>query len=199
MEAIKQNIFDVLIERITLEAFEEWLYHDRKVHDLIETNSFVLDVVSIDFRSKNALYDLEKLVGDQWNHQEFLMCYVEFAAKEMYEQGNTFDVQKTIGDLASRYEFESDDQLLSQFYWLAEELDMNQTFGNYTQSELDTEVRTFGAVILQTLSGKSIENKIEILKSGKLSWPVLTREETTKEKREQSRHNFWHRIKKYFE
>lgn len=52
MDALKLKIFDVLLERITVPEFENWLYDSEEILNDLESNSLYFDVITINYRNK---------------------------------------------------------------------------------------------------------------------------------------------------
>ena len=60
MEEIKQLLFKLMSQNLSLNDFENWLYTDDYIKSQLLENEMIFELVSINLRSKHAIKELEK-------------------------------------------------------------------------------------------------------------------------------------------
>ncbi len=63
MEALKLKIFDVLVNNITIEEFENWLYNSKLLEEKLKENSLIFEVVNINYRLDNSMKMLKNIAS----------------------------------------------------------------------------------------------------------------------------------------
>ncbi|WP_299247097.1 hypothetical protein [uncultured Aquimarina sp.] len=144
MKELEQNIFNVLIDTITLEEFENFIYQDFYV-DQITSNKFVYNVISINYRNKNWKNELEELICQSWATPKYLSYSIRNYCLKLVETDKSdiiFDIIEKITELNRQFDYEYG--TLMQFYQFNEELGLIQSgYGGYTIDKLIEIIKTY--------------------------------------------------------
>lgn len=150
MERIKENLFRLLAGKLSLEAFEQWLYTDEYVTNHILDNDAVLDLLSINFKEKDVMHDLEKYC-EKWFDQDELITYAVYeSCKTIVSQRDLKTIEKELATILNWHLWEEDRPLLERFYWLQMDLEEAiEGWGRYTKSEIQTFIIRFAEEVLR--------------------------------------------------
>ena len=161
MDKVKRMLFKVLSRTLSLEDFEAWLYNDNFVADNILKNEVILELLSINLRSKHAMHELEKFCSLYFEQEEYLVEIVKYNCQVLLKDHSDNAVENMINNISLFYDLEDDYFLISQIYWFGEEWSLAMD-GYYSKNEAKGHLLDFIEAVLTKLSSK---NKAEIVKT----------------------------------
>lgn len=165
MERLKIEIVKYLSGLITLNEFEEWLYNDEFIKESIEINEDVLEVVSIDYRSKHAGAILHSFFISKYTEEELLILLLEVRSIYFINEPNLQNMEDFLRRINSYISWDSDYQLIENFYWLINDLE-SLDYKRVALSEVYSSLIELCELISEKFENASIEEKITYLKDG---------------------------------
>lgn len=90
-------IYKTLQQIIPVSKFETWLYAETKLADYLPENVY-LDLISLDFRDKHILHELNQLLADYWNKGEMWQWELMHILQTLIEQPNHANALSQIYD-----------------------------------------------------------------------------------------------------
>ncbi|NMH88952.1 hypothetical protein [Flavivirga algicola] len=118
MEALKIKIFDVLTEKITVSEFENWLYNSEEILENLKSNTFYFDLISINYKSKKWLKELNDLIKDKYDEDYLIILKIERGCLEICQSETPSQVYQTLSKLIIDFDYETDLDILWKFYSL---------------------------------------------------------------------------------
>ena len=201
MLKLKNKLFDVLARNISIENFEQWLYNDVDILNVVDSNDFVLELVNRNYSNKHIFVDLEKLCFDEYSKEEYLVYAVESTCSKIIQETDVKNVIKYVLFLDNYYNWDDDYQIIYAFYGLACDFDLVE-LGHMTVKEFRSGLKNLASEILDNFKNSSLEEKINILKNGmstelvskeitKVSEPIVEKEKFTIQHQVQKKKRKW--------
>lgn len=70
LNEIETKYFDLTEDKISADEFEQWVYQSKSLENELDKNEY-LDLISLDFRTSSAKYEIEKILKDKVNKGKF--------------------------------------------------------------------------------------------------------------------------------
>jgi hypothetical protein len=162
MELLNNKLFSLISGEIKLADFEQWLYANEELLDVIDKDPFVFEIFDLNYKSEDALRLLDNLCKSLKDGQAYTISVVERECRKILETENQETILNNIYTIVELYTFESDDALLAAFYHL--NLDIGMSIEGYGRKlNIVNEAHNLATQILNELKCKIIEEKKELL------------------------------------
>ena len=165
MEVLKQRLFDVLAKAITVEEFENWLYKNENITSSIDENDMFFDIVTMNYRSKHIYWELEKYCHKYYDYEEYLVALVESGCRKLVRENISEKIWPVITHIGSFMDWDKNYGLINQFYYLEDDLYLVQD-DLLKEEDVLKYIKKMAGIILAELESLSIDDKLEILKTG---------------------------------
>jgi hypothetical protein len=90
MQDLKENVFKVLEDQMSLEDFERWLYNSEELQDLM-TEDVVLEAYTLNYKQRDAKYQFKKAIFKYFDEDEFLLWKVKANLTDLIANRNDRD------------------------------------------------------------------------------------------------------------
>lgn len=90
METLKRKIFDVLTGKITVSEFENWLYNCEEILENLDSNSFYLDVIEVNYKSNKWKQLLTNIFKENISEEQIEVFRIENICEKIISS-KTFD------------------------------------------------------------------------------------------------------------
>lgn len=87
---LKENVFKVLEDQMSLEDFERWLYDSEELQNLM-TEDVVLDAYTLNYKQRDAKYQFKKAIFKYFDEDEFLLWKVKSNLRDLIANRNDRD------------------------------------------------------------------------------------------------------------
>ena len=165
-DKLKENIFLVLLGKSTALEFEKWLYEQEKIIELINENSFIYDLITLNYKNKNARFSLKQIAITKINYQEFIILSIEHKCNKIIESNEWENTYKSFYEIFSHFDYENDYSLMWEFYSINSRMDLIE-IGYETKSSLLAEIKELAKKTINKLNKLNTSNeKIKLLING---------------------------------
>ncbi|UBM60006.1 hypothetical protein LAG90_09055 [Marinilongibacter aquaticus] len=170
MDKVRYMLYKLMSRTLTLEEFETWLYNDEYVKNNLPSNGLILELLSINLRSKHALWELEKFCFENFSREECILEVVRSNCEKIRDGAGDQAIGDFISNIGRYYDWDEGYCLVSQVYWLGDEWSMAQE-GYCSKSEVRRDILEFALVLLekldQNLDVKVLVDGIELSGTGR--------------------------------
>lgn len=177
METLKQMLFQLLAQTLSLKEFEAWLYKDDYIKSHLLESEMIFELLSIDLRSKHAIHEIEKFCFNHFNKEECLVQIVKYNCELFLETKTDKAAENFIRNICYFYDWEDDYSLISHLYYLADDWDMVKD-GYIDKQHVKIELVSYAESFLEKLLCSNVEESISLLKNG-IESRIITPEEST--------------------
>ena len=163
MEQLKDKLFAVLAGSIEALDFEKWLYEQQELMEVIESNAFVYQVVCLNYKHLTILKSVDKICESIGDEEAYLVSKLERGCREILktkEPNETLDIINSVG---AYYDYESDYNLLQEFYFFEDVLVINNNYKDYGDKEMLIYASKIAASVLLELDTLSLNEKRQVL------------------------------------
>ncbi|MEW7293143.1 hypothetical protein [Aquimarina sp. 2304DJ70-9] len=169
MKELELNIFKVLIGLITVNEFESIIYQEFYVEKM-ESNDFITDVITINYRDKNWKNKLENLIYDVWDESKYLTYVIRKYCTQIIENEdpeNVFSIVNDLAQLNTEYSYEYD--TLMQFFLFHNELDLiTIRCNNLSMKELLIQIKAYSKLYINAYDSNEGYNTLLNLRYDKI-------------------------------
>ena len=166
METLKLKIFDVLVNNITIEEFENWLYNSKLLEEKLKENSLIFEVVNINYRLDNSMKMLKNIASNIFEEDDFLVMKIEENCKKIVNTDDPKNIEKYVLNIVQDYNFDLESNVYWEFYSLYYSFD-GYDYINYTKRSLDklnSKTIDYAKTVLYNLRNcKNLEEKKQVL------------------------------------
>src|SRR5690606_41813064 len=110
MEILKQKIFDVLNYKLEVFEFEKWLYESPIISENINSNDFVYDIVTINYRSNHWINSLKDIVFKKYDFEEYLISLIKNNCENIIKSSSSHESFMAVNDIMRHFEFRSEER-----------------------------------------------------------------------------------------
>ncbi len=165
METLKEKLYQVLAGAMEVSAFEEWLYANTELIELIDKDSSIYDLYTLNFKSSDILESLANYATKTLGPAEVLMAKIEKGCRELKLTDNFDQAERIVIELSYLHDWDDVFELTTEFYFLEEcfstfRARMNQNSDCMAKAKLKAET------ILELSKEKSVKEKVDFLISG---------------------------------
>jgi hypothetical protein len=90
MQDLKENVFKVLEDQMSLQDFERWLYNSEELQNLM-TEDVVLEAYTLNYKQRDAKYQFKKAIFKYFDEGEFLLWKVKANLTDLIANRNERD------------------------------------------------------------------------------------------------------------
>lgn len=124
MEALELKIFDVLVEKITVLEFENWLYESEEIIGDIELNALYFDAITINYRSKTWEMDLNAIAINHLGEKCCEILEIWKVCTSIIKSETFSETHNVLYGLAKDFDYETDYSIVSELYVLRDYFDL---------------------------------------------------------------------------
>jgi len=166
MDKVKNMIVKLISRALSMEEFEAWLYNDEYVNNHILDDEGILELLSINLKSKYARAELEKYLYAKFGEEDCLIEQVKVNCEVLVSSDLTQkDFESFLHSLYRLHDWDKDYRLISQAYWFDDEWSLAMD-GYSDRNRLEKEVLAYAKEVLQKLSKADKDEIVEILNEG---------------------------------
>lgn len=165
METLKQMLFQLLAQTLSMKEFEGWLYNDDYIKNHLLESEMIFELLSIDLKSKQGMYEIEKFCFNHFNEEECLVQIVKFNCELLLETKTDAAAEYFIRNICYFHDWDDDYSLISDIYYLADDWDL-VTDGYINKQHFKNELFSFAEIFLDKLKGSNLEESILLLRKG---------------------------------
>lgn len=166
METLKLKIFEVLVNDITIEEFETWLYKSDLLNENLKENSLIFEVITINYRKETALKELKYIASTLFDEKHLVVMKIEANCRKIVNSITPKNIEKYVFNIIEGFNFEMESTVYEEFYSIYFSFD-GYDYINYTKGSLeDINSRTieYAKYVLENLKNcKTIDDKKEVL------------------------------------
>lgn len=166
MDKVKNMIVKLISRALSMEEFEAWLYNDEYVNNHILDDEGILELLSINLKSKYARAELEKYLYAKFGEEVCLIEQVKVNCEVLVSSDlMQKDFESFLHSLYRLHDWDKDYRLISQAYWFDDEWSLAMD-GYSDRNRLEKEVLAYAKEVLQKLSKADKDEMLEILNEG---------------------------------
>lgn len=164
MEFLKLKVLDVLSEIISVKEFEQWLYTEDKVLDLVSSDRLVFEIININYKKeKTAIKELLNLVSGKFSPEEILLLNAITHCRKIIQlqsEGLIFD---EVVKLYKYFDYDNHYNLFWQFYILKDRIDLVE-LGYYKKEEVIEMIKKLAeTIVLKFMNYSSLSDKLGLI------------------------------------
>ncbi|GAA3643282.1 hypothetical protein [Flavivirga jejuensis] len=118
MEVLKLKIFDVLIEKITVSEFENWLYNSEEIIENLNSNPYYFDLISINYKNEEWLKQLNNLIKEKYSEDYLIILKIEKGCLQICQSKTPYQVYQILSELIRDFDYDTNFDILWKFYSL---------------------------------------------------------------------------------
>ncbi len=170
MKELKNKIIKVMTRSLSIEDFGAWLYNNQFIRENIECNEMVLNLLLIDLKSKNALYDLNSFCLIFFKKEDYYLLIIKNWCEKIIENPT---IENAIEITNSFVNNDSDDEfiLLDSFSSFSYDLAYADDLYHYTSQDVLSNFLEFSEKVLSELESATYSEKNKLLTDG-LRWDL---------------------------
>lgn len=165
METLKEMIFRLMSQTLSLKEFEAWLYDDDLIKSQLLENEVIFELVNIDLRSKHAFHELEKFCFKHFNKEECLVQIVRYNSEVLLEVKTDDAIETFMRNISHFHDWNTDYFLISQVYYLSDDWELVEV-GYVDKEQLRNEFIGIAETFLKRLENMDVEESIQLLRNG---------------------------------
>lgn len=166
MDKVKNMIVKLISRALSMEEFEAWLYNDEYVNSHIVDDEDILELLSINLKSKYARAELEKYLYAKFEEEDCLIEQVKVNCEVLVSSDlMQKDFESFLHSLYRLHDWDKDYRLISQAYWFDDEWSLAMD-GYSDRNRLEKEVLAYAEEVLQKLSKADKDEMLAILNEG---------------------------------
>ena len=150
LNKLKTKIFSVLLKKIEISEFETWLYNDESIINSIEDDSFIYDIITINYKDKNAISLLKEIVFEKIKYEEYIILIIELNCIRILELNEWNSIYKLFNEIFSFFDFDNEYFLLWRFYSINSRIDLID-IGYETKASIINEMKKLSLQIINQL------------------------------------------------
>ncbi|RZN83860.1 MAG: hypothetical protein EVB11_03825 [Winogradskyella sp.] len=118
MKALKNKIYQLLIEKITVSEFENWLYNSEEILSKLNSNAFCFDVISIDYRSSDWHEELNKLIQTNFEDDYLEIIRIRKWCSKILKSQTFTEINDVFEIVYQNFDFDTEYSIYWEFYTL---------------------------------------------------------------------------------
>lgn len=150
LSKLKRKIFSILLEKIEINEFETWLYNNDDIIKLINEDNFIYDLVTINYKKKDAISLLQKVVFKKLEYEEYIILVIERNCKKILELNEWNSIYKLFNEIFGFFDYDKDYFLMWRFYSINSRIDLID-IGYETKTNIINEIKKLSLLILNQL------------------------------------------------
>lgn len=193
MEKIKEKAIELLLDIISKEDFEVILYEKVKTENLI-TNTFLFDLVNINYRDYKYKVQLDKLLENTLEEEIFIMYKVNFYSEKIKNENNIKEIYKRFNNIFELFDYDKEYSLMWDFYEINERIGLIEIKYEIEKDVIIDLKKLCGRVCNEFNMISRIEDKVKLLVdglSGNNDFSFLNNQIQTNEIKLKKWYQFW--------
>ncbi|MUU79177.1 hypothetical protein [Winogradskyella endarachnes] len=166
METLKLKIIEVLVNDISIEEFEKWLYQSDLLNENLKQNSLIFEVITINYRKETALKELKNIASTLFDEKHLVAMKIKVNCRKIVNSNTPKNIEKYVFNIIKDFNFEIESTVYENFYSLYYSFN-GFDYTNFTKGSLkDINFRTvtYAKTVLENLKNcKTIDDKKEVL------------------------------------
>ncbi len=159
-------MFSVLLEKIDISEFETWLYTEESIINSIEDDSFIYDLITLNYKNKNAISLLKEIAFKKIKYEEYITLVIERNCKKILELNEWNSIYKLFNEIFNFFDFDKEYFLMWRFYSINSRIDLID-IGYETRASIMFEMKELSFQTLNELKEcNTTEERIKILIEG---------------------------------
>lgn len=155
----------MLSRTLSPKAFEQWLYADPYVAEHITDDGFVLELMSLDYKSKYLYNELEAVVLKYYSSAECLLGIIEMSCKLFAKRQDEDGGGEMLYYILLYQKWDENYGLISDIRDLNWDFDLAYD-GYYSMADVLEVMVQFSSLLLEKLEGASPETRMQVLHEG---------------------------------
>jgi len=186
MKTLKLKIFDVLVEKITVLEFENWLYSSEFLKEELRSNSLIFNLVGLNYKKDGIIKKFKEITSEVFCDKERLTIRIELECRNIIKANNSEEIENSVLKIIEDFDFDHDFHVLWDFHSLYNSFegyyDKNHSGCNFEGTDEDT--KTLAEQTLKRIGNcNNIEEKIDALSLEKEVEEVEVKQNVSFEKR----------------
>lgn len=165
METLKQMLFKLLSRTLSMKEFEDWLYNDDYIKTHVLESEMIVELLSIDLRSKHAMHELEKFFFNHFNKEECLVQVVKYNCEMLLETKTDNALENFFQNICYFHNWDSQYVLIEDVYYLLNDWELTHD-GYMDKRTMKNEICRFAEIVLEKLKELNLEESILLLING---------------------------------
>lgn len=166
LDELKERIFSILLKQIDIIDFENWLYSQNEIIDFIESDKFVYDLITINYKEENAYQLLKSKAFEKFKYQEYIILVIGINCNKILLQNNWDDVYKLFYEIYGFFDYDQEYGLMWRFYSINSRMDLIE-IGYETETSIYKEIKELSQRIINQLKDLSTANeRVKFLENG---------------------------------
>ncbi|MFD0963276.1 hypothetical protein [Pseudofulvibacter geojedonensis] len=166
MDRLKLKIFEALSLKITMLEFEKWLYKQENLMCLIDSNDFIFELVTINYKNPNSYNYLKNLANENYLEEECILFLLEKTCLDIINVKTSDKICDKSMEVVKKYTYDCGYELLWEIYLLYTQHNLVE-IGYMRAKEFNLGFKKEAQKIIQNLNKcVSLEAKIQLLKNG---------------------------------
>jgi hypothetical protein len=166
MKTLKEQLFRVLAGDLSTGRFETWLYAQDDLMEEVVRPGFMLDLVSLDYRSKFIYDELRSLVLSRYGKDEYLMGTTYWISRIIIRSNSLNEILNSIIKLNWIYGYDMEYGLFLQFYYLDDAFDLSMAGIVSSNKSNILEVKELASNIVWAFDNLIFQEQVDILYTG---------------------------------
>lgn len=192
---MKEKVFSVLLEKMEINEFETWLYTEESIINSIEDDSFIYDLITINYKDKNAIPLLKEIVFKKIKYEEYITLVIERNCKRILELDEWDNIYKLFNEIFSFFDFDKEYFLMWRFYSINSRIDLID-IGYETKASIINEMKELSLQIANQLkecntAGERIKFLVEGFEDKSLKETAIKKEPLIKGSAHKKWYEFW--------
>ncbi len=165
MKALKNKIFDVLTDRVSITKFENWLYDSEEIIENLAENSLYFEVITINYKDNYWRTSLESILLNEFSVEFIEIVKIKKYCTAIVKAKNVDEIYYVLSLVTKNFNYETFYSILWKLYSLKDYFDFVKE-GLITIGSLFEESKFYANEALEIIrNGKSIENISKELES----------------------------------
>ncbi|WP_281987756.1 hypothetical protein [Aquimarina aggregata] len=195
LNKLKEKIFSVLLKKTEMNELESWLYNEENIINSIENDSFIYDLITINYKDENAISLLEEIVFKKIKHEEYIILVIERNCENILDLCEWNSIYKLFNEIFGFFDYDKDYFLMWRFYSINSRIDLIH-IGYESKTSITNEIKELSLQILSKLKEcNTSDERIKILTDGfensHLKEDTVKKEPSIKEGSYNKGYEFW--------
>nr|WP_321233829.1 hypothetical protein [uncultured Psychroserpens sp.] len=164
MDALKLKIFDVLIEKISVSEFENWLYTSEEILSKVNDDSFIYELITINYKSKKWRLEIEELLYENLKKEDLMLMQIKNTCYKLSNSKSYIVSSNILRNFMNYFDYNTDSSIQYEIYGLYCENELVGS-GFRSEKEFNDAVKKVANEILELLYNcQDLNEKRELIR-----------------------------------
>ena len=171
---------NVIANNISIQEFENWLYESEFLNDNLKQNSFIFNIVNINYKDKKWKNTLKASLIEKCEEEYIKTLSISDTCLQILNSKNFYEIRELVSKNKVKFDMHEDHQILYKFYDL--EISFYQSeYTHIDKNELIKETKFYANQVIENLKfcNSISEHKLFLCSNLK---PYLYPQKTLKQK-----------------